>query len=195
MSNSAAPSTDDFVCRPGTVFRYADRGDRPGNTKACTTTRDGKVILELTHRDTAEVRVTNIGRRRRKNPSDRGYWLDFREGAWLSDDQASDKTVDSESLRARKISSSKRKSRPTSKTDETSSSPAWPAAQSTGVEVTLKAALERAIEITFQLEGSSWTPTPCPTSTVVAECSSPKPRKAVPECSVGSSVNRMRSPG
>lgn len=134
-------------------FRFADRGDQPGRTKALAVVGDAPV-LELVHGDAADVRVTNVGRRRRKNPSDRGYWLDVREGRWLTDKQAADATVDADSLESAADVRYKEKVVPfvedrrnilvvrlTDPVDEV-------------VATTLRTALERAIEATFQLEDS-----------------------------------------
>ena len=55
-----------------------------------------------THGDAAEIRIANVGRRRRKNPADRGFWLDLREGRWLTDKQAADATVDTDDLARRR---------------------------------------------------------------------------------------------
>ena len=49
-------------------------------------------MLELTYGDSATVRVANIGRRRRKERSERGYWVDVLDGRWLSDKKADDAT-------------------------------------------------------------------------------------------------------
>lgn len=135
-------------------FRFADRGDRPGHVTAQARTEDGTPLLELVHGDAAIVRVANVGRRRRKNPADRGYWLDLREGAWLSDKQAADATVDADNLDAAQDVTHKEKVTPYVEdrrnilvvrlTDPVSDETAF----------TFRAALERAIEATFQLEDS-----------------------------------------
>ncbi len=62
-------------------FRFADRGDRPGRTDAPSATAStARRCCELVHADAAEMRIANVGRRRRKDPADRGFWLDLREG-------------------------------------------------------------------------------------------------------------------
>ena len=134
-------------------FRYADRGGRPSFVRAQAEVR-GHAVLELTHADAAEMRVVNVGRRRRKNPSDQGFWLDLREGNWLTDKQATDSPVDTEGLESADDVREKEKVTPyvedrrnvlvvrlTKTVDDT-------------VAVTLRAALERAIEAEFQLEDS-----------------------------------------
>ncbi len=137
-----------------TSFRFTDRGDRPGHTAATATGPGGAPLLELVHADAALVRVANVGRRRRKNAELRGYWLDTREGAWLTDKQAADSTVDSENLEAAADVATKQLVVPFVEdrrnvlvirlVDTVDEEAAW----------TFRAALERAIEATFQLEDS-----------------------------------------
>ncbi len=134
-------------------YRFPDRGGAPDCIRAAAT-RDGTMILELTHAEAADMRITNVGRRRRKNPDDRGFWLDLREGRWLSDKQATDTTVDTDGLPDAQDVKEREKVVPfvqdrrnilvlraaTHLVDE--------------VAVSLRAALERAIETEFQLEDS-----------------------------------------
>ncbi|MEW6155388.1 MAG: DEAD/DEAH box helicase [Actinomycetota bacterium] len=77
-------------------YRYGTHGDRPGRIDARSTlgaNPDGP-LLELTYGDAATVRLTNVGRLRRKDRDDRGFWLDTETGRWLSDRQAADAPVD-----------------------------------------------------------------------------------------------------
>jgi len=78
-------------------YRYATHGDRPGRIDA-TTSRGDDVLLQLTYGDAATIRMSNVGRRRRKDENDRGFWLDTIGGRWLSDKQATDATVDTDDL-------------------------------------------------------------------------------------------------
>jgi superfamily II DNA/RNA helicase len=75
-------------------YRFCDHGDRPGHVDAAVVTPDGQTCLDLAYGDSATLRIANVGRRRRKNPADRGFWLDLAEGRWLTDKQAADRTVD-----------------------------------------------------------------------------------------------------
>ncbi|MBI1377387.1 MAG: DEAD/DEAH box helicase [Frankiales bacterium] len=142
-------------------FRFAVAGDRPSSTKARGVS-DGRTLVDLVHGAAADVRVANVGRRRRKNQNDRGYWLDLREGRWLTDKQATDTPVDTEALVDAQDIRDKAKVIPyvedrrnvlvlrlTDAVDDT-------------VAVTLRAALERAIEATFQLEDSELDSEPLP---------------------------------
>jgi superfamily II DNA/RNA helicase len=75
-------------------YRYVTHGDRPGRIDATSHRADGAQRLYLTYGDAALIRLANIGRRRRKNQDDHGFWLDTVQGRWLSDKQAADATVD-----------------------------------------------------------------------------------------------------
>jgi superfamily II DNA/RNA helicase len=134
-------------------FRFADRGDRAGFTTADAIV-DGKPILQLVHADAAEIRIANVGRRRRKQPGDRGYWLDLREGNWLSDKKAADNTVDTDSLDAAEDVTVKEKVTPYVEDRRNLLVVRLSTPTSETVTVTLRAALERAAEATFQLEDS-----------------------------------------
>ena len=134
-------------------FRFADRGGRPGCTRAQATTGSDPV-LELTHAEAAEVRIANVGRRRRKNPADRGYWLDLREGNWLTDRQAADSPVDADALTSAEDVREKEKVTPYVEDRRNVLVLRLTQSVPDEVAVTLRAALERAIEAEFQLEDS-----------------------------------------
>ncbi len=137
-----------------TSFRFAEREGRPNSTKAQALV-EGHPMLELTHGDAAEMRIANVGRRRRKNPADRGYWLDLREGTWLSDKQAADAPVDTDSLEA-DMQDVKQKERVTPYVEDRRNIVVLRLINGVTeeVSVTLRAALERALEAEFQLEDS-----------------------------------------
>ena len=133
-------------------YRFADRGDRPSSTPA-RAVADGTDVLDLVHADAAEMRIANVGRRRRKNPADRGYWLDLREGRWLSDKAAKDATVDDD---LPEVEEAKDRDKVVPFVDDRRSlllvrlsEPVTDVAATT-----LRTALERAVEATFQLEDS-----------------------------------------
>lgn len=140
-----------------TSFRFADRGDRPGSTRATATSRDGKSVLTLEHGSAAIVRVANVGRRRRKVPADRGYWLDLREGTWLSDKQAADQPVDEESLDSLQDAKVKDKVVPFVEDTRNVCVARLGAPVSEEVSVSFRVALERGIEAVFELEDSELT--------------------------------------
>lgn len=132
-------------------FRFPQRGGAPDCTRA-EATHEGTTILELTHAEAADMRITNVGRRRRKNPDDRGFWLDLREGRWLTDKQATDSTVDTDDLPDAQDVKEREKVVPF----------VWDRRNilvlraathlPEDVSVSLRSALERAIEAEFQLE-------------------------------------------
>jgi ATP-dependent helicase YprA (DUF1998 family) len=135
-------------------YRFNDHGNRPGRIDATTTDGHGTPLLELAYGDTASIRVANIGRRRRKNPNDRGFWLDLIEGRWLSDKQAEDATVDADDLDAMQDVATRQKVIPY--VEDTAN--VVVARLTQHVEpipaTSLRYALERAIEAVFQLEDS-----------------------------------------
>jgi len=81
-----------------TSYRFNDHGARPGRIDATVDSAQGPV-LQLRYGDTATVRVTNLGRRRRKASGDStGYWINVQTGYWLSERQALDATPDTAGL-------------------------------------------------------------------------------------------------
>ena len=143
-------------------YRFHDHGDRPGRIEATTKGNTDVPVLDVTYGDSATIRIANVGRRRRKNPSDRGFWLDLAEGKWLSEKQATDATVDADSLEAAEDVARKAKVIPyvedrrnvlvlrlSDSVDETTAT-------------TLRYALERGIEACFQLEDSELDSQPLP---------------------------------
>lgn len=134
-------------------YRFPDRGGAPDCIRA-KAIANGSTILELTHAEAADIRITNVGRRRRKNPDDRGFWLDLREGRWLTDKQAADTTVDTDDLPDAQDVKEREKVVPF--VQDRRNILVLRAAQhlEDQVAVSLRAALERAIEAEFQLEDS-----------------------------------------
>ncbi|MGQ0775358.1 MAG: DEAD/DEAH box helicase [Pseudonocardiales bacterium] len=81
-----------------TSYRFNDHGARPGRIDATMNSPAGPV-LHLRYGDTATVRVTNLGRRRRRASGDsEGYWINVQTGYWLSERQALDATPDTTEL-------------------------------------------------------------------------------------------------
>ncbi|MBC6448079.1 DEAD/DEAH box helicase [Actinokineospora sp. HBU206404] len=81
-----------------TSYRFNDHGSRPGRLDA-TATVDGTPVLSVRYGDTATVRVTNMGRRRRKPGEDNnGYWIDTQSGHWLSESNARENAPDTDEL-------------------------------------------------------------------------------------------------
>ena len=132
-------------------YRFPDRGDRPSSTEAEARVGE-EVRLHLTHAESTEIRIANVGRRRRKNPADRGFWLDLREGNWLTDRQASDSPVDSQELVSTEDVKHKEKVTPYVEDRRNVLVIRLPTTVGDDVAVSLRAALERGIEAEFQLE-------------------------------------------
>lgn len=81
-----------------TSYRFNDHGVRPGRIDA-TAIASGEPVIELRYGDTATVRVTNLGRVRRRDPSENdGYWIDVQTGRWLTERKALDTTTDTAEL-------------------------------------------------------------------------------------------------
>ncbi len=54
------------------------------------------MIAHLTYGDSAELRVTNLGRRDRSNHNLQGFWLDLVKGRWLSEVRGEQQSADSD---------------------------------------------------------------------------------------------------
>ncbi|RRQ27379.1 DEAD/DEAH box helicase [Rhodococcus sp. Eu-32] len=136
-----------------TSFRFSQHGPRSGRLDADIEGQDG-TMAELAYGDTAVVRVTNLGRRRRKNPNELGYWLDTVKGNWLSEKDATDSTPQDDGLED--VADAPAKSKVIPYVEDTRniavlrlSSPV-----DESIATTLRYALERGIEAEFQLEDS-----------------------------------------
>ncbi len=98
------------------------------------------------------MRIANVGRRRRKNPDERGFWLDLREGRWLTDKQATDATVDTDDLPDAEDVKEREKVVPFVQDRRNILIVRATTHLEDEVAVSLRAALERAVEAEFQLE-------------------------------------------
>ncbi|WP_030590267.1 DEAD/DEAH box helicase [Streptomyces anulatus] len=128
-----------------------------GRLDAVAADRHGPV-LGVSYGDTARVRVFNIGRRKRKHPGDRGFWLDPAQGRWLSAKKAEasqEASAEDEALGA--FSSADRAVQVIPYVEDRKNIAvlrlAEPVADET-VAVTLRYAIERGIEARYQLEDS-----------------------------------------
>ena len=132
-------------------YRFASREDASTATHAQAVT-DAGAILDLTHAESADMRIANVGRRRRKHPADRGFWLDLRDGNWLSEKQANDTPVDSASLLSADDVKDKAKVIPYVEDRRNVLVMRLAEAVEETVAVSVRVALERGIEAAFQLE-------------------------------------------
>jgi DEAD/DEAH box helicase/Helicase conserved C-terminal domain/Domain of unknown function (DUF1998) len=133
-------------------YRFADHGDRAGRIDAAVT-NGGTKLAELVYGDAATLRLANVGRRRRKNPAERGYWLNTATGRWMTDRQAADTPVDDD-MESIEDAITRKKVIPFV-SDTRNILVVRAARHLDDVEATtLRYALERAIEARYQLEDS-----------------------------------------
>ncbi len=140
-----------------TSYRFSQHGPRTGRLDATVASgggNDATALATLSYGDTATVRVTNVGRRRRKHPGDLGYWLDTVKGEWLSEREAGDVTPQEDELEDAADAPSKQKVIPY--VEDTRNILVFRLARPVSDEVaaTLRYALERGVEAEFQLEDS-----------------------------------------
>lgn len=133
-----------------TSFRFTPNHNREDSTVA----DDGGPIAEIAYGDTALIRRTNVGRRRRKDPNDHGFWIDLARGNWLTEKAADDiDDGDSDYDDAGKV---RLKDKVIPYVEDTRNILLFRAVDSLSEQraVTLQYALERGIEAEFQLEDS-----------------------------------------
>ncbi len=136
-----------------TSFRFSQHGPRLGRLDATVRTGNGSdELATLGYGDTAIVRVTNVGRRRRKNPNDLGFWLDTVKGNWLSEREAEDATPEDDSLEDAADTPTKHKVIPYVEDTRNIMVLRLHNPVSEHVGTSLRYALERGIEAEFQLE-------------------------------------------
>lgn len=71
-----------------TTYRFVPRAGHPGKSTAKAKLDSGGEVLDIVYGDSADVRVTNLGRRTRKDADRHGFWLDTIKGRWLSERDA-----------------------------------------------------------------------------------------------------------
>lgn len=136
-----------------TSYRFSQHGPQAGRADA-KVTADDLPLAEISYGDTAVVRVTNLGRRRRRNPDELGYWLDTVKGNWLSEKDASDATPDDDGLEDLDRAGKAQKVIPYVEDTRNIAVLRLSTSQDQTVTTTLRYALERGIEAEFQLEDS-----------------------------------------
>ncbi|WP_396908660.1 DEAD/DEAH box helicase [Mycolicibacterium sp.] len=140
-----------------TSYRFSQHGPRTGRSDAIVTVDENgesRDVATLSYGDTATVRVTNVGRRRRKHPNELGYWLDTVKGNWLSESAAEDATPEDGSLEDATDVPTKQKVIPYVEDTRNIMVFRLTDALPDAVATTLRYALERGIEAAFQLEDS-----------------------------------------
>ena len=137
-----------------TSYRFGHHGGKPGRIDATAADEDGPV-LSLAYGDSATVRVTNIGRRRRQNPDIHGYMIDVTTGRWLKENEREDQAApEEEGLEAPGGVKRKQRVIPYVEDRRNVLVTRLSAAVSRETAVTAAIALERGIEAAFQLEDS-----------------------------------------
>jgi superfamily II DNA/RNA helicase len=140
-----------------TSYRFNDHGSRPGRIDSDVSDRDAVTLATMTYGDTATVRIANVGRRRRKDHNDIGFWIDTVEGRWLSDKQAADSAPDEADLTATDDAPRRQKVIPYVEDRRNVLVFRLIGPVDRGVAVSLMYALERGIEAQFELEDSELT--------------------------------------
>ena len=147
--NAAGP---DSSCRPPTGS--GTTAASPAGSTRPPPTRTGR-LLSLAYGDSATVRVTNIGRRRRQNPDIHGYMIDVTTGRWLKENEREDQAApEEEGLEAPGGVKRKQRVIPYVEDRRNILVTRLSAAVSPETAVTAAIALERGIEAAFQLEDS-----------------------------------------
>ena len=150
-----------------TSYRFASHGERSGRIDAVVVGADPRTpsaaeLALLVYGDAATVRLANVGRRRRKDEGDRGFWLEPVSGRWLSDKQAADTTIDTDDLAGTDDVPSKVKVVPYVEDTRNILIVRWAEQLDDVAAATLRYALERGIEATYQLEDSELDSSPLP---------------------------------
>lgn len=136
-----------------TSYRFSQHGPRLGRADAGVADATSE-ILDVSYGDTATVRVTNVGRRRRRHPADLGYWLDTVKGNWLSERDAEDATPQDDALEDAADIPTKQKVIPFVEDTRNILVLRMDSPVPHELATTLRYALERGIEAEFQLEDS-----------------------------------------
>lgn len=137
-----------------TSFRFSRNGSRVNRRDAQVTSADGGTLMELVYGDTALVRVTNLGLRRRREDAPPGYWLDPVKGRWLSDKKAEESLEDeTDDVDITQVSNPRRVI-PFVEDSRNVLVVRLAESMSDVETTTLRYALERGIEAAFQLEDS-----------------------------------------
>ncbi|MDA8329644.1 MAG: DEAD/DEAH box helicase [Candidatus Dormibacteraeota bacterium] len=135
-------------------YRFSSHGDRSGRVDAEAMASGERPVAEMVHGDAATIRLANVGRRRRKDPYDRGFWLDPVEGRWLSDKQATDTTVDADDLEPLDDAKTRQKVIPYVEDTRNILVTRFSTTLDEVASTSVRYALERGIEACFQLEDS-----------------------------------------
>ncbi|GAA2073696.1 DEAD/DEAH box helicase [Microbacterium hatanonis] len=139
-----------------TTYRFVPRAGHPGRSTAKAVTDVDTEVLDVVYGDSADVRVTNLGRRTRKDADRHGFWLDTVKGRWLSEKDAAQTDSDTEETddNAPLPTDVKTKAFVTPYVEDRRNIAIlrWASKVDEVQAVTARYALERGIEARFQLE-------------------------------------------
>ena len=135
-----------------TSYRFAQHGAKPGRIDATAKDETGDIV-DLAYGDSATIRITNVGRRRRMNPNIQGYLIDVATGRWLKENEK-DEAPEEDGLDA--AGGVKRKQRVIPYVEDRRNIlvTRLTVPVSLDTAITAAIALERGIEAAFQLEDS-----------------------------------------
>jgi superfamily II DNA/RNA helicase len=135
-----------------TAYRFAQHGAKPGRVDATVKDSD-QDLLDIAYGDSATIRKTNIGRRRRTNPDVQGYLIDVTTGRWLKENEKDEAPEEDGLGEADKV---KRKQRVIPYVEDRRNILVTRLTAPVSPETAISAAiaLERGIEAAFQLEDS-----------------------------------------
>ncbi|MHB1430534.1 MAG: DEAD/DEAH box helicase [Streptosporangiaceae bacterium] len=138
-------------------YRFGQHGGKPGRIDAIAADAAGP-LLSLRYGDSATVRVTNLGRRRRQKPDVHGYMLDITTGRWLKESEREDQAVpEEEGLDAAGGARRKQRVIPYVEDRRNILVTRLDLAVAPEAAITAMTALERGIEAAFQLEDAELT--------------------------------------
>jgi superfamily II DNA/RNA helicase len=147
-----------------TTYRFVPRGSQSGSLDGQLLAADRAPLATIFYGDSAEVRVTNLGRRDRKNKNIHGFWLDLVKGRWLTEKEAAqDDEEDEDDLEAG-LKDVQRKALVTPYVQDRRNILVvrWVQEVSAEEAITLQFAIERGIEAVFQLEDAELQSEPLP---------------------------------
>ncbi len=141
-----------------TSYRFVPRGGQPGHYDAAVLV-DGGALAQVSYGDSAEIRVTNLGRRRRKRQDVHGFWLDLVKGRWLTETEGAKDDRDEDDDLEAGFDDVKRKDRVIPFVEDRRNILVlrWTDQLDDAETVTLQFAIERGIEAIFQLEDTELT--------------------------------------
>ena len=179
-----------------TSYRFAQHGTKPSRINATAADQDGE-ILSLIYGDSATVRVTNVGRRRRANPDVHGYLIDVTTGRWLKETDGTKPRKKTAWMPPTRSSASSG-SFPTWRTAATSWSPASPRQSACRPRSPRRSPSSAASRQPSSWRTASCRPRACRTTTAAAgRYTSRAPKAAPASCAASSTIPRRstRPPG